>query len=223
MSSDSLPRSKDAQQPSMESAASQAPAPEHAVEAAEVSNEQELSKETQSAMAISSQQVQQMSTEQAFPFNNSQSTEQQQPRAPPITTIHNPPPPPAPAAMRPYYPPAGSPALIGTAAYGRSQARQALRHSYTRHQWDQLYKTVTQIAEDFEQDANTRRGFGLTAQEAGRDAEIYRWASLSEEDLQKIVKKPKSRREHGSFQTCRDDEGWDTSLDSLWLLTSGNT
>lgn len=34
---------------------------------------------------------------------------------------------------------------------------------------DQLYKTVAQIAEDFDQDANTRRGFGLTAQKAGRD------------------------------------------------------
>lgn len=56
---------------------------------------------------------------------------------------------------------------------------------------DHLYKTVAQIAEEFEQDTNTGCGFGLMAQWAARDEEIHKWASLSEEDLRKIAMKPK--------------------------------
>lgn len=48
---------------------------EHPLEAAEVGNEQEPSKEKQPAMAIAAQQVQQVSTEQAQTINHAQSTE----------------------------------------------------------------------------------------------------------------------------------------------------
>lgn len=62
----------------MQPVASQAPmqsALEHPLEAAEVGNEQEPSKEKQPAMAIAAQQVQQVSTEQAQTINHAQSTE----------------------------------------------------------------------------------------------------------------------------------------------------
>ncbi|KAE9976582.1 hypothetical protein EG328_002543 [Venturia inaequalis] len=85
-----------------------------------------------------------------------------------------------------------------------------------------MYKTVAQIAENFQQDGNFRRGFGLTSQEGGWDVELLRWASLRDGGLQKTVVKPKIKEgtwELSGGASCITSQGGYNN--SMPLLFSG--